>query len=149
MKKSYATLEEIQKALMPKKSKMGNVKTVVDGIEFDSAAESRRYSELNMLEKAGEIRDLKLQVRIELQPGFKPVGSPAIRAIVYVADFTYSTKAKNEIGGWFLGDFVWSPVIEDHKGHKTKDYLLKKKMLLYLIYTGRLAAKFLETKAGR
>lgn len=54
-----------------KYNKYGNIKTVIDGIKFDSKRESERYLELKLLEKAGEISDLKLQPRFILQHGFK------------------------------------------------------------------------------
>ena len=40
-------------------SKYHSVKTVVNGIVFDSKKEAKRYYELLLLEKAGEIHDLK------------------------------------------------------------------------------------------
>jgi hypothetical protein len=46
----------------PKKSKYGAVKTEVDGIMFDSKREASRYQELRLLEQAGEITNLRLQV---------------------------------------------------------------------------------------
>ncbi|WP_416330384.1 DUF1064 domain-containing protein, partial [[Clostridium] innocuum] len=52
----------------PKKSKYGAVKTEVDGIMFDSKREASRYQELRLLEQAGEITNLRLQVPFELIP---------------------------------------------------------------------------------
>ncbi|WP_416330616.1 DUF1064 domain-containing protein, partial [[Clostridium] innocuum] len=52
----------------PKKSKYGAVKTEVDGIKFDSKHEALRYQELRLLEQAGEITNLRLQVPFELIP---------------------------------------------------------------------------------
>lgn len=92
-------------------------KTIVDGITFDSKKEAHRYKELKLLERAGEISSLQLQTPYELQPSFKHNGK-TIRAIKYVADFTYTDKA---------GKIH----IEDTKGVKTKEYLIKKKMMLY------------------
>ena len=99
-------------------SKYGSKKVVVDGITFDSKRESQRYCELKLLERGGKIKDLKLQHKFELQPSFKKNGK-TIRAINYVADFTYFDLEKMRI------------VIEDVKGFKTKDYILKKKMFEY------------------
>ena len=94
-----------------KRTKYGNKKTVIDGIKFDSIAEGNRYLELKMLEKMGEISDLKLQVKYELVRKSKHG-----RALYYVADFEYLDK-------------VGVLVVEDVKGVKTPVYALKKRML--------------------
>ena len=96
-------------------SKYGSKKVIVDGITFDSKRESNRYCELKLLERGGKIKDLTLQPKFELQPSFRKNGK-TIRAINYVADFTYYDFEKRR------------NVVEDVKGFKTKEYLLKKKM---------------------
>lgn len=63
-------------------NKFGAVKTVVDGIRFDSKAEARRYSQLKLMEKAGVIRELKLQPEFSLEVNGKQICK-------YVADFQY------------------------------------------------------------
>ena len=88
-------------------SKYHSRKTAVDGIVFDSAKEARRYVELKLLERAGKIRDLKLQPEFVLQPGFRKNGK-TYRQIAYKADF-----------------------IEDVKGLKTPVYCLKRKLYEY------------------
>lgn len=93
-------------------------KTEVDGIVFHSKAEANRYCELKLLEKAGEIKDLTLQPKFELQSKFKDKSGTNQRAITYKADFQYYDKKYDSI------------VIEDVKGFKTKEYELKKKMFL-------------------
>jgi hypothetical protein len=92
-----------------RRSKYGAVATVVDNIRFASQAEARRYGELKLLEKAGEICALQCQVRYPLfvGPHNAWIGS-------YVADFSYT------IAGEPL-------VIEDVKGFKTPLYRWKKK----------------------
>lgn len=99
-------------------SKYQSKKTVVDGITFDSKREAKRYCELKLLEKAGEIADLECQWKFELQMPFRKNGK-TIRAIYYIADFAYFDKKKCRI------------VVEDVKGYKTKEYLLKKKLFEY------------------
>lgn len=99
-------------------SKYHSKKVTVDGITFDSKKEANRYCELRLLEKVGKIKDLQLQQRFELQPSFKKKGK-TIRAITYVADFTYFDLEWNRI------------VIEDTKGYKTEVYMLKKKLFEY------------------
>ena len=101
----------------PKRNKYRNRKVAVDGIVFDSMLEAKRYQSLKLLEKAGAIRKLELQRPFLLQPGFISDGK-SIRPIKYVADFVYV-------------DADGRTVVEDTKGCKTKEYQLKKKMLLY------------------
>lgn len=100
-------------------SKYRNKRTEYDGIKFDSIKEKNYYIKLKLLEKSGKIKDLKLQVKFELQPSFKFKGK-TISAINYVADFTYYEE--NRL------------VIVDTKGYRTKEYLLKKKMMNYRGY---------------
>lgn len=96
-------------------SKYGNRKTVIDGIAFDSYKEARRYMELRLLERAGKLKALELQVPFELLP---KCGKN--RAVKYVADFVYWDKDGNKI-------------VEDAKGYRTEVYKLKKKMMLALL----------------
>ena len=98
----------------PKKSKYGAVKTEVDGIKFDSKHEAKRYQELRLLEQAGEITNLCLQVPFELIPKSK-YGMP----IRYIADFTY-----NDRNGQLI--------VEDAKGVKTPVYRLKRRLMAEL-----------------
>lgn len=95
--------------MMPRPPKYGNRKTVVDGITFDSAKEAKRYGELKVLQRAGEITSL------ELQPRF-PIVINGVKVCTYVADFYYV----DEIG---------SLVVEDCKGFKTREYILKRKLM--------------------
>ena len=98
----------------PKKSKYGAVKTEVDGIVFDSKHEAKRYQELRLLEQAGEITNLCLQVPFELIPKSK-YGMP----IRYIADFTY-----NDLNGQLI--------VEDAKRVKTPVYRLKRRLMAEL-----------------
>lgn len=100
-------------------SKYGARKTVFQGIAFDSQKEAQRYAELSLLQRGKAISDLRRQVKFELLPAQKIGGKLAERAVNYVADFTYVDKK--------TGEFV----VEDTKGVKTKDYILKRKMMLY------------------
>lgn len=111
------------------KSKYGANKAVVDGITFASKKEARRYSQLKLLERAGEISDLQLQVKFELIPTqFEEVevngkirrGKCIERSISYYADFTYKDNSTGET------------VVEDAKGMKTEVYKIKKKLMLYI-----------------
>ena len=99
-----------------KQNKYHNKKVEYDGIKFDSQKEKNRYIGLKQLEKLGVIQNLQRQVKYELQPSFK-LNKKTIRSITYVADFVY------------IQDGV--EVIEDVKGMRTKEYLLKKKLFEY------------------
>lgn len=103
----------------PKRSKYGAAKTEVDGITFDSRKEARRYAELKILEKAGEIEGLRLQPEYELIPKYRKNGH-TVRRTTYRADFEYTEKATGQL------------VVEDVKGFRTETYRLKKKLLEYL-----------------
>ena len=99
-------------------NKYKNKKMVVDGIIFDSVKEKNRYLTLKLYEKAGAIKDLELQVKFELQPAFS-VNGKRIRKIEYIADFVYyDNNAKKQ-------------VVEDVKGYRTKEFLLKRKLFAY------------------
>lgn len=69
-------------------NKYRNKKVIVDGKEFDSIQESKRYKELKLLLKAGKISNLELQPRFLLQESFRKNGK-AFRKIEYIADFQY------------------------------------------------------------
>ena len=99
-----------------KQNKYYNKKVEYDGIKFDSVKEKNRYIGLKQLERLGVIQNLQRQVKYELQPSFKLNGK-TIRSITYIADFVY------------IQDGV--EVIEDVKGVRTKEYLLKKKLFEY------------------
>ena len=97
-------------------NKFFNKKTGFDGILFDSAREAARYKILKEMQKRGEITALELQPKYELLPKFYYRGQ-CVRKVVYIADFSYMTKNGQK-------------VIEDVKGFLTKDYKIKKKLLL-------------------
>lgn len=106
-------------------------KAVYDGMSFDSQKELQRWLELRMLEKAGEITGLRRQVRYLLIPeqrepdttgpkGGVRKGKILERAVYYVADFVYKEKEAE------------GTVVEDAKGIRTKDYILKRKLMLWV-----------------
>ena len=98
-----------------KPSKYHNQKTkTIDGIEHDSKKEALRWMELQMLQRAGEISELRRQVSFELIP--KQVGE---RACNYIADFVYVDNKTNRT------------VVEDAKGVRTDVYKIKKKLMLW------------------
>ena len=90
-----------------KKSKYQNVKAESDSIIFASKKERDRYNILKLLERAGEITDLKIQPVFVLQPTFKKNGQ-TIKSIKYIADFQYYD---------IINDVT---VVEDVKGYDKK-----------------------------
>lgn len=121
------------------KSKYGNRKTEVDGTTFHSAAEARRYQELRLLEEAGEIHTLQLQVRLPLYAVriLSLVPGEELREVAhYVADFTYYRKGENPKQGY--------PIVEDVKGAVTQVYALKKRW-----FEAQTGIKIVEIRYGR
>lgn len=94
------------------KFKYKNKKVEIDGMKFDSMKEANRWRELVILQKKQVISDLKRQVRFELIPKQSDE-----RACFYVADFTYT---QGEL-----------KIVEDTKGFKTPEYIIKRKLLKY------------------
>lgn len=99
-------------------NKYKNKKVVIDGIEFDSQKEGKRYTELKLMERCGLIKDLELQKVYELQPTFKK-NNKTYQKITYKADFSYYDIEREQI------------IVEDVKGFKTEVYKIKKKMFEY------------------
>lgn len=114
--------------------KYNNKKIEVDGMTFDSKKEANRYKELSLLQKAGEISGLQTQVRYVLIPSQREVseevytrgenkgknkpGKLLERECTYVADFVYYKNGK--------------VIVEDTKGFRTKEYIIKRKLMLYV-----------------
>ena len=116
-------------------SKYGSKKITINGETFDSHKEYRRFCELQLLQRAGKIKDLQRQVRFELIPAqyetyerysdktgkrLKDGKRCVEESCVYVADFVYTENGKQ--------------VVEDTKSDptKTKDYKIKRKLMLYI-----------------
>lgn len=103
-------------------SKYRAKRTEVDGITFASMKEARRYQELKLLEKAGEIRQLVLQPSYPLDAfgvESRPIG-------VYRADFSYQKQVRDRLDNG-VGVRGWREVVEDVKGFRTPLYRWKKK----------------------
>lgn len=112
-----------------RRNKYKNKKVVIDGIVFDSKKEARRYQELLLLERNGIIKDIQRQVKFVLIPAQREPDSIGARGGVhkgkvlenecsYIADFVYFDNVANEV------------VVEDTKGFRTKDYVIKRKLML-------------------
>lgn len=103
-------------------NKYGNRKIIIDGIERDSIAESNRFEQLKILQRVGTIQNLQYQVKYELIP--KQQGQYRNeRAVTYIADYVYDVV---------MPDGSLRQVVEDCKGHRTKDYIIKRKLMLYI-----------------
>lgn len=100
-------------------TKYNNKKVTVNGQVFDSKKEANRYKELLLLEKAGAIKDLRMQVKFTLIPAQRDeaTGKVVERECSYKADFVYSEGEKT--------------VVEDVKGFRTKEYIIKRKLMLW------------------
>lgn len=110
-------------------SKYHSKKITIDGNTFDSRKENRRFCELSLLQRAGAITDLQRQVEFELIPAQREPDTIGVRggvkkgktlelAVKYVADFVYKENGKT--------------IVEDTKGFKTKDYIIKRKLMLWV-----------------
>ncbi|MDN0033292.1 DUF1064 domain-containing protein [Oscillibacter valericigenes] len=96
-------------------------------LHFDSKKEARRFDSLALMEQAGEIKDLRLQVDFTLQEAYTTTDGQRVRAIRYRADFTYLRRTKPDV----TGQVYWLLIVEDVKsrGTRTKEYLIKRKMM--------------------
>ena len=114
-----------------KKAKYGNNKIAIGDKTFDSMKEYHRYLDLLLLEKAGEIEDLRRQVKFVLVPaqrepdtigkrGGVKKGKLLEREVAYFADFVYQDLKTGEL------------VVEDTKGIRTTEYIIKRKLMLYV-----------------
>ena len=118
-----------------KTPKYKNEKVEIDGIKFDSKREAKRYHELKILEKAGIIKNLQMQVKYILIPEYREpdiVGSRGgikkgkiiERECSYIADFVYQENGKI--------------VVEDVKGYRDPSsagyakFVIKRKLMLHV-----------------
>lgn len=95
---------------MTRQNKYNAVKTTIDGIVFDSKREALRYQELLLLQRAGQIRDLALQVPFAIIVNDKKICK-------YIADFQYVDSSTGKV------------VTEDAKGYPTPVYKLKRQLV--------------------
>jgi len=96
-------------------NKFGAIPTTVDGIQFASMKEARRWGELRLMEQAGEIRNLQRQVPVPLEGRDGPLKTRSGRVMRLTVDFVYEDSR--------LG---WATVYEDAKGKPTRDYEVRR-----------------------
>lgn len=113
-----------------RKNKYNARKVKVDGIVFASQKEADRWRELQLLERAGKITELRRQVPFLLIPtqrefcseidkkGRFKKGKVIERKCSYYADFVYMQNGKQ--------------IVEDAKGKRTDEYVIKRKLMLFL-----------------
>jgi hypothetical protein len=89
-------------------SKYKAKRTQVDGIWFASQKEAKRYSELKLMQQAGAIKNLQLQVPYDIVIN-------GVKITRYVADFVYEEKDQQ--------------IVEDSKGYKTAEYKMKRLLM--------------------
>jgi hypothetical protein len=109
---STAELRAMQK--QPKSQKYSAQRITVDGITFDSKREARRWAELNLLERAGEIIALRRQVVVPLEGRDGPLLARRGRQMRITVDFGYVEVATG------------LTIYEDSKGHPTRDYAVRR-----------------------
>lgn len=108
--------------------KYGNKKVRYQGEVYDSRKEARRAAELSLLEKAGKISNVQTQVKFVLIPSQREPDTVGVRGGIkkgkviekecaYYADFVYIDDKGRRI-------------VEDTKGFRTKDYIIKRKLML-------------------
>lgn len=114
-----------------KKNKYNAHSVEYDGLMFDSQKEALRYKELTILQTDGIITDLRRQVKYVLIPAQREPATVGARGGVkqgkllekecsYIADFVYRVVETGET------------VVEDTKGFRTKDYVIKRKLMLFV-----------------
>lgn len=103
-------------------NKYRSKKIVRDGMTFDSIKEYKRWCELRLLEKVGEVTDLQRQVKYELIPSQRIEGKVVERTCGYVADFVYKRNGET--------------IVEDVKGYKGGGayavFTIKRKLMLWI-----------------
>ena len=113
------------------KPKYKNRKVNIDGDVFDSMKEYWRYIELKHMQADGKITDLQRQVKYILIPaqrepdkigkrGGVKKGKLLEREVAYYADFVYRLADTGTL------------IVEDTKGMRTTEYIIKRKLLLYM-----------------
>lgn len=123
-------VKEFKEMFQPE-SKYHSKKITIGDETFDSSEEYRRFCELKLLQRAGKITDLQRQVKYVLIPTQREPDTSGKRGGVkqgkiiekecsYVADFVYRDLATNRT------------VVEDTKGFKTKEYIIKRKLMLWV-----------------
>ncbi len=97
-----------------RRNKFSAKRTELDGIPFDSKREAKRWAELCLLEKAGEIANLRRQVVLELEGRDGPLLTRTGRRMRLTVDFAYTDLRTGRT------------IYEDAKGVPTRDYEVRR-----------------------
>ena len=96
-----------------------------DGHEHDSRKEAVRWEHLKRLQEAGLIKDLRRQVEYILIPSQKEMVNGKVKTVEqpveYTADFVYVDVESGKT------------VVEDSKGYRTRDYIIRRKLMRYIL----------------
>lgn len=116
----HMSAADFRKLLSKPQNKYHAERVKTDDGDFDSKGEAERFGELKWLEMAGKISDLDRQVKIQLTP-----------RVVWKIDFSYTESGRK--------------VLEDFKGHRGRDYIVKRNLLMDLIDAGKMDVIFRES----
>ena len=100
-------------------SKYRNQRIEVDGMMFDSKGEAAHYGRLKLAKQAGAVLDFERQVPFVFEVTYRANGREVVRKMKYIADFVVTFKDGRK-------------EVQDFKGHKTREYKQKKKLMLEL-----------------
>ena len=115
------TRDEYLARLAASRSKKANKYNAVKSGGYDSRRENRRACELKMMQRAGQISELREQVRYQLIPPQRDADGRVVeRACSYIADFVYFDESTKAL------------VVEDTKGVRTDVYRIKRKLMLFV-----------------
>lgn len=116
------------------RNKYGNRKLNVGGMAFDSKHELHRWNELQLLEKIGAITDLRRQVKFVLIPAQYEAGTGVYKKGKNKGNPKAGKLIERECS--YFADFAYLEngilVVEDAKGVRTKEYIIKRKLMLYV-----------------
>ena len=118
---------------MIKRSKYGNRKVTIEGINFDSEREAKRYLILKDYQNKGDISDLKMQVVYELIPAIKELKTIVLKTKTRQKEVTIQQPITYRCDFTYIKDNVL--VVEDVKISPKMlptEYKLKKKLMRYI-----------------
>lgn len=123
MKQETLTVEEFRAIARRQKSAAGTRKNKYHAQKccgYDSTKEYRRAQKLKLMQRAGLISDLREQVPFLLVPSQINGEGAEEKPVHYKADFVYTDNATGQT------------VVEDTKGFRTPEYIIKRKLMLYV-----------------
>jgi len=101
-----AAFLDVQAAQRKGKKRQNSHKVVLDNIEFDSQIEAARWQELCLLQRAGDIQQLRPHPEFTIQEKHRDAFGKPFRERAYTADFIY----------WSVEHSRW--IVEEVKGRR-------------------------------